>query len=58
MLRGCDLAYVLTDDHIEVTTADRAAEMREAVFYPVIPQVDVDEVGVVGAKDFFEAKVI
>ena len=46
VLRGCDLAYVLTDDHIEVTTADRAAEMREAVFYPVIPQVDVDEVAV------------
>jgi len=46
VLRDCDLAYVFIDDHIEVTTADRAAEMREAVFYPVIPQVDVDEVAV------------
>ena len=46
VLRDCELAYVFVDDHIEVTTADRAAEMREAVFYPVIPQVDVDEVAV------------
>ena len=46
VLRDCDLAYVLKDDHIRVTTADRAAEMREAVFYPVIPQVHVDEVAV------------
>ena len=44
VLKNHDLSYVFMNDQIEVTTADRAAGTREAVFYPVMPQVDVDEV--------------
>jgi len=46
VLKNHDLAYVFSNDQIEVTTADRAAGTREAVFYPVMPQVDADEVAV------------
>lgn len=45
-LADVDLAYVFRNDHVVITSVEKALSTREAVFYPVMAGVDVDEVAV------------
>ena len=44
VLAGLDLRLLFTNDRVLITTADKAAGVRETVFYPVLPGVNLDEV--------------
>jgi hypothetical protein len=44
VLEDVDLAYVFKNDHVVVTSVEKAARTRETVFYPVMAGVDVTEV--------------
>lgn len=46
VLEDIDLAYVLRNDHVVITTADTASSTMDTVFYPVLAGVNVDEVAV------------
>ena len=44
VLEDVDLAYIFRNDHVEITSEDKAANTRETVFYPVIAGVDAMDV--------------
>ena len=44
VLEDVDLACILRNDHVVITSAEKAAGIRETVFYPVLAGVDVYDV--------------
>ena len=44
VLEDVDLAYVFKNDHVEITSEEKASSTRETVFYPVIAGVDAMDV--------------